>query len=769
MEAIFELLFKYRPVLFREGDVTFTAPWPLGLTLALGGLVALAAVGSYVLAGRGRGGADGLGRRDRLLLGALRAGALGVLLVCLLRPTLVLTSVVPQRNFVGVLVDDSRSMALAGEDGEPRSAFVADAFGSGVDGPEGALLAELRERFAVRFFRFDDGARRMASTDELTLEGTRTDLATALDRAREELSSVPLSGLVVLSDGADNGGRPLAEALVPLQAASIPVYTVGLGDEELRPDVQLGRVEAPRRVLQGTSLVVDVVLTQRGYGGRTVPLVVEDERRILTEESVELAPDGEPTVVSVRFAVDEAGPRRVRFRVPVQEGERVERNNERTLLMDVREERRKVLYFEGEPRFEVKFLRRAVADDGNLQVVVLQRTAENKFLRLDVDDGDELAAGFPKTREELFRYDGLVLGSVEASFFTYDQLDMISDFVGRRGGGLLALGGRLALAEGGYAGTAVEDVLPVVLEEPAPDPRAAFTELRVRPTPAGAAHPATQIRPAADAAGRWDSLPRLSTLNRIERVKPGATPLLAGTTEAGDERVVLAHQRFGRGKALAFPVQDSWLWQMHADVPLDDPTHENLWRQLLRWVVDGVPEPVELRPARERVEAGEPVRLLAEVRDSAYLAVNDARVTATVTAPDGSELEVPLEWTVERDGAYEGTFIPAADGEHRVVAAALRGGAELGRAATWVEVGDSDEEYFDAGQHRALLERVADETGGRYYTPRTAASLPEDIRYTGAGVTLTEERDLWDMPVLFLLLVGLVGAEWALRRRRGLA
>ena len=194
-------------------------------------------------------------------------------------------------------------------------------------------------------------------------------------------------------------------------------------------------------MLLGSAVVVDVVVSQRGYEGRTVMLEVEDESRMLARQEVELGRDGEPAVARVRFSADRPGPRRLVFRLPPSEGERVAGNNRREVLMEVREAREKILYFEGEPRFEVKFLRRAIKDDENLQVVVLQRTAQDKFLRLDVDGPDELAGGFPRSRAELFRYRGLILGSVEAGFFTHDQLLMIQDFVSQRGGGLLVLGG----------------------------------------------------------------------------------------------------------------------------------------------------------------------------------------------------------------------------------------------------------------------------------------------------------------------------------------
>jgi hypothetical protein len=225
----------------------------------------------------------------------------------------------------------------------------------------------------------------------------------------------------------------------------------------------------------------------------------------------------------------------------------------------VRSGREKILYLEGEPRWELKFIRRAVAADSNLQVVGLQRTATNKYLRLDVDSAGELFGGFPRTREELFQYRALILGSIEASYFSHDQLQMIADFVAVRGGGLLALGGRSSLAEGGYAGTPVADVLPLEL-----DPRwlrdsLYFTELKVRPTRAGLVHAATRITAEPDPTARWDKLPALSSVNHVGGLKPGATALLTGRSDGNGEQVVLAFQRYGRGLALALPVQDTWL------------------------------------------------------------------------------------------------------------------------------------------------------------------------------------------------------------------
>lgn len=761
MDRAFQLLFKYRPIAFEQGEFTFLAPSSFRGALVVAALLGTVGVATYTLAS-GRAG-----RRERGVMAGLRVALLAILLFCLLQPALVISTVAPQQNFLGILVDDSRSMRLADAGGEPRSAFVAEAFTPGGS----ALLEALAERFTLRFFRFSSTAARMESPSELTWEGTSTHLAEALDAARQELSGVPLAGLVLVTDGADTGGRPLAPALVPLQAAGIPVFTVGVGEEAIAPDIEMGRVELPRSVLDGTTLLVDVVITQSGIGRRTVPLIVEDDTRLLAEEQVELGPDGEPVVARVAFHLEAPGPHRVRVRIPVQQGERVAENNAREAWIEVRGDREKILYFEGEPRFEVKFLRRAVAGDANLQLVVLQRTAESKFLRLEVDDADELAGGFPRSREELFRYRALILGSVEASFFSQDQLQMIADFVSQRGGGLLMLGGRGAFAEGGWTGTAVAEVLPVALGAPAPGRDAPPAEVKARLTPAGAAHAALRLSgDAAQSAARWDSLPALTVVNPVTQLRPGATALLVGSGEgpAGGQ-VVLAHQRYGRGRALAFTPQDSWLWQMHADVPLENESHETFWRQTLRWLLDGTPSHLTAALERDQVEPGRTVRLTATVRDSTFLEVNDAQVVARVLGPTGLLPDEPMAWTVERDGEYAAQLRADEEGEYEIEVVATRDGVTLGTDTTYLRAAPSSEEYFGAGRRTALLARIARETGGRSYTPRSVHTLPEDITLTGAGVTLVEERELWDMPVLFLLMLALMGAEWALRRSRGLA
>ena len=220
---------------------------------------------------------------------------------------------------------------------------------------------------------------------------------------------------------------------------------------------------------------------------------------------------------------------------------------------------------------------------------------------------------------------------------------------------------------------------------------------------------------------------------------------------------------------MAFPVNDTWVWQMDPNVPLEDQTHELFWRQLLRWLVEATPRPVRIDLEGDRVDPDGSLIVRAQVEDSAYLAVNGASVRLDLVNSLGDTSQTALDWNVDRDGEYTGTLAVSGTGLQKIRVVAERDGNVIGEHEAYIRAEPSDEEFFNAGMRAPLLRRIADETGGRFYTASDIETLPEDLQYTGAGVTVTEERDLWDMPALFLLLLLALGGEWSYRRVRGLA
>lgn len=770
-ESAFRFLFKYEPLVFEQGQFVLGATRSMWLVAALAAAVAVYVAWTYwqvrALAGR-----------PRILLLTVRIALLLIVVFTVLRPMLLLRVAVPQQNYVGVLVDDSRSMQVVDQGAGTRADYVRAEAGTA----EAPMLAALGERFVPRVFRFSSATERLVSSDALSFQGTATRLGDAIDRAREELSGLPIAGLVVISDGADNAETTLDQPIATLRAQGVPVFTVGVGKERLSRDVQVTRVETPPRVLEGSSLVVDVVVTQAGYAGAKVPVVVEEDGRTVGTQEITLPPDGESQTIKVRFKAGAAGLRTFSFSIAEQANEEVSRNNRRDVLIDVHDRAERILLAEGEPRPEAKFIKQATDQDDNLHVLLLLRTAmatanaPEKFFRIGALEGpEELQFGFPTTRQELFRYRGLILGSFEAAAFSPEQQRMIEEFVAIRGGGLLVLGGARSFAEGGWSGTPLSNALPITLDSRATTAIMPPIELTVRPTPTGESHPAVQIADtAAAAAAKWAQLPTLFSVNEapVTSLKPGASLLLSGTNAArgGREHVVLAYQRYGRGKTLALPVQDSWLWRMHASMAVEDTTHQFLWQRLTRWLVDGVPDPVMVRVTPDRVQRGEPVTLTAEVFDAEFQGINDGRVLAHVTSPSGRVEDVPMEWTVEQDGEYRARYTPSEDGLHRVaIDGVRRDGSSISRAVAALRVGASDAEYFDAAMRAPLLRRLAEETGGRYFQAGDTSLLTDAISYSGRGVTVVEERDLWDMPIVLFAVLGLMATEWLTRRKWGLA
>ncbi len=526
LESAFQLLFKYRPAVFAEGDLAFGVGGPIAVGLGAATLALCAAILTYR-----RVGAHSTAR-DRAVLALIRGAVLLVVVACLFRPMLLLSSPVPQRNFVGVIVDDSRSMQIA----DDRTASRADVIRSALGTSDSSLIAALRERFQVRLFKFGSSVQRITDLTALGFDGVETRVGDAISNARQELDAVPLSGLVILSDGADNASQAVGAELLSLRARSVPVFTVGIGAERFQRDAEIERVELPRQVLAGTSFIANVIVRQRGFEGDKVMLVVEDDGRVIAQEEIEMPPDGAAAPVRIPVTVRSPGARTLRFAIPLQSNEQVSQNNERRALLDVRHRREKILYVEGEPRPEVAFLRRAVEADSNLQLVVLQRTAENKFLRLNVDGEEELASGFPSSRAELFKYRGIVLGSIEASAFSADQLRMLADFVSVRGGGMLFLGGRRAFGEGGYAGTPLADILPSVRG------RRRGAGLADAVHGSDGAGDAGRCRPSGDAARRAAAPPRASR-HVADRACPRLERQQGLASQAGRDSVARGHRR----------------------------------------------------------------------------------------------------------------------------------------------------------------------------------------------------------------------------------
>ncbi len=440
---MFEFLFKYPRTVFAKGSFVFLGQWPLWALLIL--LVACAGGLGWVIWSRRRSIAPTMRGPRTAVVWILQSLLVCLLLLLLWQPALSIATLRPQQNIVAVVIDDSKSMSTQ-EGGHSRKDQVLSTLNSG-------LLNSLKVKFQVRLYRLGDHLERIEKTEQLNASAPATHIGEGLKEVLADSATLPIGAVVVMSDGADNSGGIDLETISEIKRQRIPIHTVGFGRERMEHDIELTDVQLAARSLEKSRLQAQVTFHQWGLKGEKARLTVRDSGKILASRDIVLQGDGAAQTETVPFNAGDAGVKNLQFSIDALPEEENKNNNSLTRVLYVDDAKPHVLYMEGEPRWDFKFIRRAVEDDKNISLYTIVRTTQNKIYTQAPEKKlhpELFGAGFPTKVEELFAFQGLILGSVEANYFTPAQQDLIQQFVDRRGGGLLFLGGRTSLADGGY-------------------------------------------------------------------------------------------------------------------------------------------------------------------------------------------------------------------------------------------------------------------------------------------------------------------------------
>ena len=754
---MFQLFFKYPITVFTKGKFILLGTWPGWLLLFLI-LIGTAGLGLLIRA-RLPAASPQLKMWRAGVIWGLQATLLTIVLLLLWQPAMTIQELKSQQNMIAVLVDDSRSMSVTDSGGDGRTTRESAALRD----LSGGVLAGLQNKFQVRLYRLDSQLERVAKPEDVHPTGAATHIGDALKKLAAETSDLPLGAVVLLSDGAENAGGLDNEAIAAMGNRKIPVHTVGFGQDHAEHDLELSDVVLASRAMAQSRMTATVSFSQYGYSGAKTVLAVKDGGNVLASREVMLSKDGAVQSEKVSFAAGAAGVKNLTFSLGLEPNEDNVANNQVSRLVNVSGDKRRILYVEGEPRWEYKFIRRSAEDDPEVQVVSMLRTTENKIYRQGISDPKELADGFPTRAEDLFGYQAIILGSVEAGYFTPTQQELIREFVDRRGGGLLFLGGRFALSEGGWPASSLADLVPTFL----PNGKGTFHRdaATVQLTRAGTASDITRLvdDPAANEE-RWKKLPYLADYQDAGSPKPG-TIVLAEMHAGRGTTPLLATQSYGRGRTALMATSGTWRWQMSS--PLGDLSHDHFWQQLLRWLSADSPDPVTATMASQTLLDDGHAQLTAVVRDKDYLPAPDAHVTARISGPNGVSTMMDMEPVPNTPGTFQAEWSVDKAGPYLAEVTGERGKEELGRNAIAFARTDGVAENFQIGQNRALLEKLSADTGGRYWKQEDLGKLPSEISYSEAGISVRDTKELWNMPINFLILLGIMSAEWLLRRKWG--
>jgi uncharacterized membrane protein len=394
------------------------------------------------------------------------------------------------------------------------------------------------------------------------------------------------------------------------------------------------------------------------------------------------------------------------------------------------------------------------------------RTSENKIYRQGIKDPTELSEGFPTRAEDLFGYSGIIIGSVDAAYFSPMQRELLREYVDRRGGGILFLGGRMALSEGGWGTSDVNELLPAFL----PNDRNSFhrNPATVELTSSGTESSITRLLddPAKNAE-RWKKLTYLADYQDAGTPKPGASVL--AQMNAGRRKLpLLITQPYGHGRTAILATGGTWRWQMAE--ALGDRSHDLFWQQLIRWLVAETPGPVMAAVSPHLLMDTGKIQLTADVHDAQFQPALNVHVSAHIFGPGNRSAFVDLSPSRQTPGRYEANWNADKAGGYLadISAADQNSRQEMGRDTVTFRREDGVAENFHTVQNRRLLQQLSKETGGRYWQPNEVKTLPQEITYSEAGISVRQTYPIWNMPIIFLLLLGMLSTEWLLRRRWGI-
>lgn len=775
--------------LAREGGLSlrFRPRWPMQETFGAGGwnlLLIAAAVALVVWIYRH----EGKTRPWRIGLGALRLGLLLLVIGLLNRPTLTLSKERVEPSVLAVLVDDSASMSVQDvpvddEDGAEDETISRLTAATQVATPNSQISNSLAEQHELRRFHFSDAAEATTPEQLADLEpaGSATNVTGSVAEVLRELRGQNLAGVLLLTDGRDTAGGPNAEAQQLVRSAGVPIYPVPVGGAGEPSNVRIEAVAAESIVFAGDVLNVTARLRAVGFDGAT-----EVTARLVDAEGAPLlSPDGEPITTTATLSNDEASeiellfetqqPESLDLAVVVEAPAGVREinldDNKRPLRVDVLEADISVLYVEGYPRWEYRYLKNRLIRDATIDSSILLTSADPTFAQ----EGNTPIQRFPVSLEELLAYDVVLFGDVSPQQFSDGQLELLREYVGDAGGGFGMIAGPRN-SPWSWVGTPIEALLPIdVVSEPSQGNSTLTIGWRPDVTEAGERTGIFRFYadPEANAAYLENDLQELFWYADGVRPKAGVGDVLARhpdeTGPDGRPAPLLVAGRYGAGRTLFNGMDSSWRWRYYTG----EHVFDTFWIQQIRYLARGR----KIGERRATLDVNRPAYNLGE-QVTAELGLLDPqlarqlpdRIDAELRDAEGQPVRtVPLVRRQDAAGEgdrFTGTFAADRAGAYTLIVPPLA--ADVPALAANVNVEIPRAELDRPAVDRAALTRLANDTGGEVVPLSSISQLAELIPSVEKRVPVITDRALWDSPLALILVALLLTTEWVGRKVAGM-
>lgn len=712
------------------------SPWLLGLALLLaGGLT----YWSY------RRTIPALASRWKWGLGTLRFLSLALICFLLLEPLLRTIDQTEEPPVLAVLVDNSQSMRIMQSGPDTTAANVRTHLRD--------VLAPLQDKLSgtTRLFGFDGSVRALETNalDSLAFSGRRTDVGTALQTVPEELKDKNFRALALVSDGQYNSGRNPARVADRL---SVPVHTVTVGDTSRRRDLRVQRLASNDLSYVDTEVPIRVTLQSTDLGDAATTVTLRRNDTVLDSARTQLPSGTAETSLDLSFRPDAPGLKQLTVQAAPVSGEATLENNVRSITIRVLDNKRQALLLGAAPSPNYTALRRVLARDANTNLTARVPKQDGSFYGGPLPDSLDqfdvvVCAGFPSSvvpDKTVQRIASLVADDMPV-LFVLDRQTNLSAWKEHFAGALPARPGGADIS---------------------------FAEASIEPVDAQRSHPVFQIEDA--------NLSLFRRLPPLQMPTAAWSPTADATVLATADRpslsrtdpVLIVRRRAGHRTALLLGT-GAWRWAtLPTDLEAAAPLWPGLTSNLLRWVATQSDDrPVRVQPVSATFDGDNAVEFTGEVYDESQTPVSQATVSLTVIDSTGTEYAHTMEPIGQ--GRYTLNVGTLPEGTYRYEATARRDDTPLGTDQGEFSVGALRLEYQQTRADPVLMQRIASRSGGQAYHGASASALPtdlaEDSTFSPSISTTSTEAELWRTSLFLALILGLLAAEWTLRKRFGLS
>lgn len=790
MNRLIEILLGLeKGFLNRDGDFSlqFNPQWPFPDALGAAPwnvLLAALAIGLVYYVYR----RESRSRAVRIALACVRGALLALVIVLLNRPVISLTQTRVEPSVLAIMIDDSLSMRVKDmkfspqADPQTRAAAIADLLG----GEQGKMIRTLSAIHQVRFYSFDSDARALATTAEKPVpefepQGQKTQVARSIRTAMQDLQGQRLAGVVVLTDGRDQPQQSIASAVDEVKDFGVPIYPVPVGTDDPMRNIEVQSVSVQDAVFVND--IANIKTTVRAVGGAvntpiTLRLVDKKTGKPMLDaeghpiEKIVRPTSDQPLEEELQWRPTEIGPADVTVEAVAQSGEVDDQDNARTVQLAVLDAKVKVLYVDGYPRWDYRYLKNEMIRDKSVDISCLLLSADPSFKQ----EGDSPITRFPETIQELLAYDVVLFGDCDPREFSDAQLQLLNDYVAKRGGGFgMTAGPRFSPAQ--WKGTPIEAILPVDItgnQSEAWGTDGSLIAEGFRPVLTKDGEDSSIFRFFPDKARNQKYLKEeLQTLFWYAHnltVKPGVGEVYAehpaDNGPDGRRAPILVVGRYGAGRTLFSAIDDSWRWRYYTG----ESIFNTYWVQQLRYLARGRKlgeRQITLASQKPVYELGEQERLILRIIDPQLISQLPEQIRVEVTGEDGGLVAQQSLIRQEGGDTYVASYPADRVGKFTVKLPSVAPG--VNEISLPIEVAIPKLELSQPQIDRTALSRLASETSGKVIEFKDARdALSTVIRSAERKVPVISSQPLWDAPIALVAFVLLIAIEWIARKLLGM-